>query len=312
MKKRGHPIHGWIFLDKPMGMTSAQAVAAIKRLYHPQKIGHAGPLDPLATGVLPLALGEATKTVPYCMDADKEYEFTVRWGEATDTLDREGVITATHPHRPALQDIQNILPSFLGIQAQLPPVYSALKVNGKRACDLARSGETPILQARQITIHAISLITAEDIDHASFRATCSKGTYVRVLAQDIALRLGTIAHIVRLRRTRVGRADLMSAYSLETLASTPLTAVLQPVSAVLDDIPAIAITQEQSTAVRMGKSMVLAGAVDNQPVVYVHQDNDLVAFGALTAGVFQPQRVLIPQQQEYPDVDDHNRQSGNC
>ena len=183
-RRKGLPVHGWLILDKPQGMNSTQAVARVKRLFEADKAGHAGTLDPLATGVLPIALGEATKTVPFVVDGSKEYRFTIRWGAETDTDDAEGSVTATAPRRPTRAEIEALLPRFVGEITQVPPRYSALKVAGARAYDLARDNETFELAPRQVTVRRLSLIEQPDADHAVLEAECGKGTYVRALARD--------------------------------------------------------------------------------------------------------------------------------
>ena len=206
VKRRGRPVHGWVVLDKPAGMSSAQAVAVVRRIFDAAKAGHAGTLDPLATGVLPVALGEATKAVPYVMADDKRYRFTVRWGVATDTEDAAGAVTATSDARPSRAAIDAALPAFIGEISQVPPAFSALKVAGERAYDLARQGRTVALAARTVTIRRLVLFEAPDREQASFEAEVGKGTYIRALARDLAAALGTLGHVTALRRLGVGRA----------------------------------------------------------------------------------------------------------
>ncbi|MBM3541566.1 MAG: tRNA pseudouridine(55) synthase TruB, partial [Alphaproteobacteria bacterium] len=217
MKRRGRPVHGWIVLDKPLGLSSAGAVAAVKRALDAAKAGHAGTLDPLATGVLPVALGEATKTASYVVDARKVYAFTVRWGEARDTDDAEGRVTAKSAHRPTADAIRAALPAFIGRVAQTPPVFAAIKIGGERAYARARREEDVELAPRVVEIEALELLDRPDADHARFRVGCGKGTYVRALARDLAVRLGTVGHIQALRREAVGRFGLESAISLAQL-----------------------------------------------------------------------------------------------
>ncbi len=255
-------MHGWIILDKPLGLSSAQGVAAVKRLFREHslprpKIGHGGTLDPLATGVLPVALGEATKLAGRLLDATKGYDFTVRWGTATATDDAEGAVVAESPVRPDAAAIAAVLPRFTGPIVQTPPAYSALKVDGERAYARARAGETVVLAERHLTIHALDLLAARP-DSADFAVTCSKGTYVRSLARDLAVALGTVGHVAALRRTRAGPFTLAHAVSLDKLAellqADPEQAIL-PLTAGLDDIPALPVTPDEATALRQGRTL---------------------------------------------------------
>lgn len=261
MGRKGQPVHGWIILDKPLGRTSAWAVGAVRRLLDANKAGHAGTLDPLASGVLPIALGEATKTVPFIQDGTKGYSFSVRWGEARDTLDAVGAITATSAARPTETALRAALPQFMGTLSQTPPSYSALKVAGQRAYDLARAGETPVLAPRTVRIDQLELVSARP-DEASFRVECGKGTYVRVLAQDLALAVGTLGYVSALRRTRVGPFAEDRAISLEQLAELVVNpapvAYLHPVAAALADIPAIAVTGAEARRLKAGQPIRLA------------------------------------------------------
>ena len=216
-RKKGAPVHGWIVLDKPKGVTSAQAVAIVKRVFDAQKAGHAGTLDPMATGLLAVALGEATKTVAFAMDAEKTYRFTARWGEARDSDDAEGTITATSNQRPDAKAIQAAMAGFVGMIQQTPPAYSAVKVDGERAYDLAREGEAVNLEARTVFVKSARLLAQPDIDHAEFEMHCGKGTYVRAWVRDLGLALGTLGHVSALRRTRVGGFCVEQAIGLETL-----------------------------------------------------------------------------------------------
>lgn len=264
---------GWIILDKPLGLGSTQAVAAVKRNLREAgfgkgtKVGHGGTLDPLATGVLPIALGEATKLTGRMLDADKAYEFTVRFGEETDTLDLEGAVIATSDVQPTMPDIEAVLPRFTGPIAQVPPAYSALKVDGQRAYDLARAGEAVELASRSVVVHALSIVHVDTVAggdriHAlTLLAKVSKGTYIRSLARDIAQALGTCGTVTMLRRTKAGPFDLSHAISLDKLneigKGAPLEHVTLPLEAGLDDIPAIDLDPEQAKAVRQGR--VLTG-----------------------------------------------------
>ncbi|MSP21389.1 MAG: tRNA pseudouridine(55) synthase TruB [Alphaproteobacteria bacterium] len=254
-RRRGRSVHGWIILDKPLGKTSAQAVAAVRRLLDANKAGHAGTLDPLATGVLPIALGEATKTVPFIQDGTKAYTFTVRWGEARDTDDAAGQVVATSAVRPRATAIEAALPAFVGAVTQTPPAYSAIKVAGRRSYDLARAGQPPTLAPRPVRIDHLRLVAA-DGDIATFQVECGKGTYVRVLARDLAAALGTVGHVAALRRTRVGPMQESQAISLEVLAELVLSpapeAYLHSVAAALADIPALALTDAEAQRLRAG------------------------------------------------------------
>jgi len=256
-------LHGWIILDKPPGLSSAQGVAAIKRILREAglprpKIGHGGTLDPLATGVLPIALGEATKLAGRMLDASKAYDFTIAWGQATSTEDAEGEVIAASDHRPSQTQIEAILPRFTGPIAQVPPAYSALKIDGQRAYALARAGETVTLASRNVTIHSLTLTEATP-DSASFSVSVSKGTYIRSLARDMALALGTVGHVSRLRRTKAGPFTLTQALSLDNLAllvqEPRLEQIILPIMAGLDDIPALAIDPDQAAALRQGRKL---------------------------------------------------------
>src|SRR5262247_3920546 len=203
-KREKHDVHGWVVLDKPVGMTSTHAVSVMKRLFNARRAGHAGTLDPLASGALPIALGEATKTVPFVMDGRKLYRFMVRWGEERDTDDAEGRVIARSDDRPSSDAVRSLLPSFTGCIAQVPPRFSAVKIEGERAYDLARDGETISLEPRPVEIHRLALIRMPDPDTAEFEAECGKGTYVRSLARDMGRALGCLGHIAALRRQAVG------------------------------------------------------------------------------------------------------------
>lgn len=266
------PLSGWLILDKPRGMGSTQGVSAVKRVlrqngYAKTKVGHGGTLDPLAEGVLPVALGEATKLAGRMLDSDKIYEFTIRFGEETDTLDTEGPVIATSDVRPALAEVEAVLPRFTGPIAQVPPAYSALKVDGQRAYDLARAGEAVALKARHVTIHQLSLrhprLRGNDrvLDDVTLLAHVSKGTYIRSLARDIAQALGTCGHVTFLRRTKAGPFLESQAISLDKLEETAkgagLEHLLLPLEAGLDDIPALHLDQTSAQAVRQGR--VLSG-----------------------------------------------------
>jgi len=281
-------LHGWLIVDKPVGPTSAQVVGAVKRAlreggYPKVKVGHGGTLDPLASGVLPVALGEATKLSGRMLDADKVYEFTIRFGEETDTLDAEGTVAATSDKRPALAEIEAVLPRFTGAIEQVPPAFSALKVEGKRAYDLARAGEGVKLKSRIVTIHQLFIRHSREsgnpaafaeqeskldprfrgddgLEKVTLEAHVSKGTYIRSLARDIARALDTVGHVIMLRRTRAGPFGLDSAISLDKLAESSKARSLErhllPLTAGLDDIPALPVTPDQAGALRLGRTLI--------------------------------------------------------
>lgn len=256
-------INGWIILDKPLGLGSTQGVSAVKRALREagepkHRVGHGGTLDPLATGVLPIAIGEATKLAGRMLDATKVYEFTVRFGAQTDTLDLEGAVIATSDVRPTRAEVVAVLPRFTGPIDQVPPKYSALKMDGKRAYDMARAGEEFELKTRSVTVYALWLIDRDD-DSATLTATVSKGAYIRSLARDIAIALGTVGHVIMLRRTKAGPFDLASAISLDKLAELAkeraLDGAVLPLSAGLDDIPALPVTPAEATLLRHGQKL---------------------------------------------------------
>lgn len=268
-------MHGWILLDKPLGLGSTQGVSAVKRAlrdggYGKFKVGHGGTLDPLATGVLPIALGEATKLAGRMLDSDKVYDFTIRFGEQTDTLDREGAVIAESDVRPTRAALEAVLARFTGPIAQVPPAYSALKVDGQRAYDLARAGEEVVLKSRDVTIHALTIAEAGDgaLEEATLTAHVSKGTYIRSLARDIALALGSVGHVTMLRRVKAGPFGLDAAISLDKLAELgkghALAQALLPLRAGLDDIPAFSLTPDQAGRLRQGQQLVGIAADDGQ------------------------------------------------
>ncbi|CAA6605448.1 tRNA pseudouridine synthase B [Rhodospirillaceae bacterium LM-1] len=303
-RRKGQPIHGWLIIDKPIGITSTQVVAKVRRVLGAAKAGHGGTLDPLASGILPIALGEATKTVAYAMDGDKTYHFRVRWGVARSTDDGEGEITATSDHRPSVQEIEDILPRFLGEVLQTPPIYSAIKIEGKRAYDLARDQQPVDMKPRTVRIDALRLLGQSDSDHADFEASCGKGTYMRALARDLALALGTVGHIVRLRRMRVGAFGEKDAISLEKLDELGHSAAasehLLPVETVLDDIPALALTEAESKRLKSGQTVSLLRLAARMPLetipldslVRVMADGKLVALARTENGEIVPFRVF--------------------
>ncbi len=293
-KRRGRPIHGWLVLDKPKGKTSAQAVAAVRRITGAAKAGHGGTLDPMATGVLPIALGEATKTVAYVIGSAKTYRFTIRWGEARDTDDAEGAVIETAEARPDEAAIRAALPDFIGEIEQVPPSYAAIKVNGERAYVLAREGRAVALDARPVTIESLTLVEVIDVDHAAFEMRCGKGTYVRALARDLARRLGTVGHLAELRRTAVGRftdADAISLDNLEALmhSGAPLDP-LRPVETALDDIPALAVTEPQASRMRQGQPITTLDGCSG--MVRVTHRRQLVALAEVRGDKAHPVRVF--------------------
>jgi tRNA pseudouridine55 synthase len=260
-RKTGDKVDGWVILDKPVGLGSTPAVGKVRRLFGAQKAGHGGTLDPLASGVLPIALGEATKTVPFVMDGRKEYRFTVRFGEARSTEDAEGEVIATSDARPTDPAIEQALSAFIGEVEQVPPAFSALKIGGQRAYDLARAGEAVDLKARRVVIDRLELVARADADHADFVVACGKGTYIRSLGRDLARALGTVGHLSALRRTAAGPFGEEMAISLpklEALGHIPaLLGALAPVATALDDIPALALTETQADRLRQGQPVLL-------------------------------------------------------
>jgi tRNA pseudouridine55 synthase len=284
-------VHGWVILDKPIGMTSTHAVAVLKRLFQAKRAGHAGTLDPLASGGLPIALGEATKTVPFVMDGRKRYRFTVSWGEERDTDDTEGRATKTSELR------------FTGLIEQIPPQYSAIKVQGERAYDLARDGETVELKPRPVEIHELTLVEHGDNGQSVFEAECGKGTYVRALARDIGRILGCFGHISALRRTLVGpfrEADMIPLEQLEALCNRAasgegsLADALLPVETALDDIPALAVTRADAARLHRGQAVLLRGrdAPNCSGTVYVTVAGRLLALAEIGNGELIPKRVF--------------------
>jgi tRNA pseudouridine55 synthase len=303
-RRKGQPINGWVILDKPLGMTSTQAVGAVRRLFDANKAGHGGTLDPLATGLLPIALGEATKTVSYVMDGRKVYRFTACWGEARSTDDAEGPVTARSDRRPTAAEIEAVLPRFQGEISQVPPAFSAIKVEGERAYDLARAGETVDLAARPIWIERLSLVSQPDEDHAEFEVVSGKGAYMRSLARDLGLALGTFAYVSALRRIAVGPFTESQAISLESLKALghipPASGHLLPVETALDDIPALPLTDAEALRLRSGQSIGLLrasdrerlGAIRSGDLVCAMAGGKPVALARLEAGDLRPVRVL--------------------
>jgi tRNA pseudouridine55 synthase len=301
-RKKGAIIHGWLALDKPAGLTSTQALARVRRLFDARKAGHGGTLDPLATGLLPIAFGEATKTSAWMMGGIKTYRFTVRWGAETDSADSEGKVIASSEARPARADIEAALPDFTGVISQTPPAFSAIKVDGERAYDLARQGIEVELEPREVEVTRLELVAMPDADTAEFECDCGKGTYVRGLARDIGRRLGCLGHVIALRRTAVGpfaEDDMISLERLEEIGhgaagSAGLVDLLSPVETALDDIPALAVGRDDAARLRSGQAVILRGR--DAPIVsgpaFAMCHGVLVALGEVRHGEFGPTRVF--------------------
>jgi tRNA pseudouridine55 synthase len=311
-RKKGEDISGWLVLDKPEDFTSTDAVSAVRRLFNANKGGHAGTLDPLASGVLPIALGEATKTVPWLMEADKTYRFTVRWGISTATQDREGAIVAESAERPTQTAVAAALATFLGEIEQVPPQFSAVKVDGERAYDLAREGQVLDLKARQVVLYEAEVLETPDVDHTVIRVRSGKGFYIRALVRDLAQKLGVEGHVARLRRTAVGPFKEEAAIGLDELKELVHKAAafeaLRPVETALADIPAVAVNGEDAFRLRQGRPIVLlphviedlkqrfrprtiAGHDASRAAVALHEGL-AVALGDVRAGRFSPTRVF--------------------
>ena len=302
-KRHKRDVHGWIVLDKPVGMTSTHAVAVVKRLFAAKRAGHAGTLDPLASGCLPVALGEATKTVPFVVDSRKAYVFTICWGEERDTDDAEGRVVSTSERRPDAAAIRAELPRFTGTIEQVPPRFSAVKIDGERAYDLARDGEIVELAPRAVSIHRLELIETPDPDHAMFAAECGKGTYVRSLARDLGRVLGVFGHVSALRRGRVGpfgEPDMISLEPLESLCHRAaageghLADVLLPIETALDDIPALAVSPADAARLARGQAVLLRGrdATIFRGMVQVASSGQFVAIAEVDRGEIIPRRVF--------------------
>ena len=303
-RKKGNPVSGWVIIDKPIGKTSAQVVNNVRRALNAQKAGHAGTLDPLASGVLPIALGEATKTISFAMDSLKNYQFDISWGEERDTLDSEGRIVAESNLRPTEEQIITALPSFLGYIDQIPPIFSAIKVNGRRSYDLARNQENFKLESRKVFVESFSLINKKDEDSATFMVTSGKGTYIRALARDLAAKLGTCGHISSLRRLKVGSFSENDAISLDYLAALAHSPAnfdkLLPVEVALDGIPAMPLSGDQAYRMRNGQSVPLEKGADwccslnleEDALIYTVSLGVQVAIARLQEGFVRPIRVL--------------------
>ena len=303
-KRWGEPVHGWVIIDKPLGMGSTGVVGKVRYMLNAKKAGHGGTLDPLASGILPIALGEATKVVTFAMDGSKTYEFTARWGQSTSTDDTEGNIVAETDVRPTEIDILNVLSEFEGETDQVPPIYSAIKVEGKRAYNLARANVAVELKSRKIKIDNLRLVNFDDVNHASFIVQCGKGTYIRSLVRDIAVRLGTYAHVSRLRRTAVGPFTEKHAISLDSLERLGHSAIrrrnLLAVEAVLDDIPALALSADEARRLKLGQTIFAAKVLDqftlegltSGTVLCALFEGELVALVKYVEGQIKAFRVL--------------------
>ena len=318
-KKQRNKISGWIALDKVYGMSSTQAVGKTRWLFNAEKAGHGGTLDPLASGLLPIALGEATKTVQWAMDGRKTYRFTAAWGAETNTDDLEGQVKSTSTARPSQYNIESILSQFTGTIMQAPPPYSAIKIEGERAYDLARAGAAPEMVERPITIEALRLLSAANPDQAEFEVVCGKGTYVRSLARDMGRALGCLAHVSALRRVQVGALDESHMISLEKLeemshrgGTEALKGALLPIETVLDGIPALAVLGTDAAKLRQGQTVLLRGAqlvpaklqdfVDqnkrqesapiSEAAVLVRNGTELVGIGEVAHGTLKIKRLF--------------------
>ena len=302
-KRPKRDVHGWVVLDKPVGMTSTHAVSVIKYLYAAKRAGHAGTLDPLASGCLPIALGEATKTVPFVVDSRKTYLFTIRWGEERDTDDAEGRVVARSDTRPDATAIRALLPRFIGTIEQVPPRFSAVKIGGERAYDLARDGETVELAPRAVTVHRLELLEIPDPDHAVLAAECGKGTYVRSLARDLGRALGALGHVSALRRSCVGpfgEGDMIPLEQVEALCHRAaageghLADTLLPIETALDDIPALAVSPADAARLARGQAVLLRGrdASIFRGMVQVASSGQLLAIAEVERGEIVPRRVF--------------------
>ncbi|HEU4988035.1 MAG TPA: tRNA pseudouridine(55) synthase TruB [Rhizobiaceae bacterium] len=303
-KKKGRPVSGWLVLDKPAGMGSTEAVSKVKWLFKAEKAGHAGTLDPLASGMLPIAFGEATKTVPYVMEGAKIYRFTVAWGEERNTDDLEGTVTETSANRPSEQAIRDLLPRYTGIIMQIPPQFSAIKIGGERAYDLARDGETVEIAAREVEIGRLDLVEIPDADHAVFEVECGKGTYVRSLARDMGRDLSCYGHISELRRVEVypfGTEDLVTMKDLLAAAEESseqdfraIDRLLIDTAAALDCLPEVPVSDDAASRLRLGNPVIVRGrdAPIDAPEAWASAHGRLVAIGMVEAGMFKPKRVF--------------------
>ena len=279
--KKGVPIHGWLVIDKPLGLSSSSVVGIVKRELNAQKAGHAGTLDPLASGVLPIALGEATKTVSFVMNGAKAYRFSVKWGIATNTDDGEGEVIETSDKRPSAEEIEKALPQFIGHISQVPPAYSAIKIGGQRAYKLARGGEMVEMAPREVIIDDFKLVFVPDSDSATFEVSCQKGTYIRALARDLALSLGTCGHVSYLRRIKSGPFVEKDAILLDSLGSLGHSAALEtgltPIKTALDDIPALALTETEAGLMHQGGFVDLGLVLERNPEHIVVEGQTVLA-----------------------------------
>ncbi len=311
-KRKGDAVSGWVCLDKPYDFGSTDAVSRVRRLFNAQKAGHAGTLDPLATGILPIALGEATKTVPFLMEAEKVYRFVIEWGRTTISFDREGATTATSDVRPSPDAVAEALKAFVGEIEQVPPAFSAIKVDGERSYDLARRGEAVELDARTVVIHEAAVTGAPDPDHVEITIRCGKGTYVRSIVRDIAIALGACGHVSDLRRLAVGPFRAEDSITLEQLEDLvhrgARSEALLPVETALDDIPELAVTDEDAFRLKQGRPIVLLprqvetlkarlkpriiAGEDASRTVSAILDGRIVALCEMRAGKLSPTRVF--------------------
>lgn len=298
-KRKGTPIDGWLAIDKPVGIGSTKVVAEVRRILGAAKVGHGGTLDPLASGILPIALGEATKTVQWVMDGSKTYRWRVRWGQASSTDDGEGEIVATSDVRPSREQILAAIPQFLGSIEQVPPVYSAIKIDGERAYDLARAGEEVAMKTRIVQIDRFELVGQPDADHADFEVACGKGTYIRALARDIAKAVGTCGHVTILRRIACGPFNEANAIPLDKFREVgqgpaPRNLLL-PVETALDDIPALALTEAEARRLHSGQTLTPDGVAtrfgDGQ-IVRAMNGTLLVALARVEGGLVRSVRVM--------------------
>ncbi len=297
--KKGRSVSGWLVLDKPYELGSTQAVGKLRWLFQAKKAGHAGTLDPLATGILPIAFGEATKTVPYITDGEKAYKFTVEWGRQTNTDDAEGTIVNSSDVRPTTTAIKALLPLYRGEIQQVPPAFSAIKIDGKRAYAQARAGEQVELQPRSVMVGSFELVECPDEDHATFEVICGKGTYIRAFARDLGLQLGCFGHVRELRRTFVEPFEESDAVQLDDLLAlegdiAALDDFLVSPLASMQGFPEIRLGEDEVRRVRLGNSIILRGRdapIDGDDICAVHK-GQLIAIGDVSKGQFQPRRVL--------------------
>lgn len=294
-----NPYHGWVVINKPLHTSSTDVVRIVRRIFKTRKVGHAGTLDPLATGVLPIAVGEATKTVSYAMNTLKDYQFTVKWGTATSTDDCEGVVTKQSDMRPTLENIQYILPQFTGHVQQTPPIYSAIRINGERAYALARQGKEIKMQPRQVYIQNIECTKITDNNTTCFKVRCGKGVYIRSIARDMGELLACYGHVVHLERTQSASFSLEESISLEKLQNLrhkeAVFADMYPVARGLADIPAFAVTSDEVAALQQGKQIMYTTAQTAETAwayAYSNADNIPIAIGIITENIFSPKRVF--------------------